>query len=209
MKNLASSKNTQQVFQTFHMIAIEDLSTYQMALQLRGTVYRKLYPKISTPEKPDLFDFKAHLWGTLNQHGEMDSSGRLVQDSTVGLPSEVLLMPFVADAREEGKKVAEFGRLISLNHSARVLKAYYLRLYKEAVAHDIDIIYIVAPISRERFYAGKLGAAVLNRDVKESFGSVETFAAYGWQVRQPSSSFAKWVGLKDSDDQSTMKRRSS
>ncbi|MEZ5480477.1 MAG: hypothetical protein R3E95_24245, partial [Thiolinea sp.] len=161
-------------------------------MDFRRTEYRKLYHNIEIASH-DPFDRHAHILFAEDQHGEINSTARLVLDSEIGLPEDRLFPPLVDQYRQEGKRLMEIGRFIIRDGNMALLKKYYQAFYQVARSCDIDYVVIVMRHKDLEFHRKLFGIDVLVERLGESFGSQLTFMCAGWNLDNTRPAFFKWV----------------
>lgn len=197
MNNIVYANPVEVPFTVPTIYCVNSPPLYQQVLQLRKKVYGELFPAIKNVGNPDLFDFGARVWVTLDESRCVNSTSRLVLDSEAGLPSEAYLKNHVMHLRNAGAKLAEFGRFInfSSHHSSLISKHHYRHLFFEATHLQVDTVLIVAPQIKYSLYAEKFGAKLLCEDIHEDYGCGKAFALYAWNLNSVAKSFFEWIGL--------------
>jgi 2-polyprenyl-3-methyl-5-hydroxy-6-metoxy-1,4-benzoquinol methylase len=135
------------------------------------------------------------LYGT-DEKGAITSSARLLPDSEKGFPEEQILPASVHTMRQEGKKLAELGRLVITEGKTNLLRQYYKAIYDIATLENIDVVLIVMK-QRNISSHKKIMAVTVLSDENMGFSWDEEQAPLclvAWEIKakQPKL-FYKWI----------------
>jgi 2-polyprenyl-3-methyl-5-hydroxy-6-metoxy-1,4-benzoquinol methylase len=141
-------------------------------------------------------DEQSFVLYSTDANGTITSSARLLPDTEKGFPEEHLLPESVHTMRQEGKKLAELGRLVITEGKTNLLRQYYKAIYDIAMLEDIDVVLIVMK-QRNISSHKKIMAVTVLTDENMGFSWDEEQAplclvAWDIKAKQPKL-FYKWI----------------
>ena len=168
----------------------EEQELYELWVDTYKTVYPDFIFRCRDPQNA-----QAHILYSRNEAGKVVSSVRLTIDSPLGMPSDGYYPPELDMYRERGKKLMEFGRLVSNNGNLQLLKTYYKTVYQIAKAENIDVIIMSLKQKDVAFHHNLIGAYSVMNDMKIPHGGKDKISCVVWEIEYTKSRFFRWVGL--------------
>lgn len=173
-------------------LAIAEKQKYEVN-QLVKRTYNSIYPDI-TQFHDSPFDNQAYILCSFSEHGQANSSARLVIDSTLGLPEDAYFPKEINMLRDQGKKIMEFGRFIILPEAPVTLSVFYKNIVKIAIAESIDVIVMAMKEHHIAFHRNKIGAYSLG-DMNLTYGGKDSLHCVCWEIKSTKPRFFQWAGL--------------
>ena len=159
--------------------------------RLRESEYRKHYENFSEASN-DPYDENAYIFYSQNQQEIVTSTGRIILDGKLGLPSDELLKSQVDELRNKRRAIAELSKF-TIAREARGLLPYYVKTFYElAVGLDIESLIFICKSQSARVYQGYVGANILLKDINYSYGTQEVFSLLEWKISNSAHYFYKW-----------------
>jgi hypothetical protein len=162
--------------------------------ELWADTYKSVYPDFKFCSH-DPQNIQAHILYTRDKNNNVISSIRLTIDSPLGLPSNGYYPPELDRHREQGNKLMEFGRLVSIGGGLQLLKTYYRSVYQIAKAENIDIIVMTLKQKDVAFHRHLMGAYSVLDDMEIPHGGKDKMSCVIWEIKHTKPRFFKWIEL--------------
>lgn len=164
-----------------------EVSTSKTELQkiwkLRTDEYNKHYSEFSCNDD-DNYDADALILYSKNQQAQLVSTGRIVFDSSQGLPVDSIIKAEIGKLRKQGLNIAELSKLAISEEASGILHEYIQTFYKVAVQQNIDSLIFICKDSSAVVYRRLVGAKMLVKNIKYSYGTDFTFSLLEWRIKE-------------------------
>lgn len=133
------------------------------------------------------------IYGT-NDRGEITSTSRLLLDHGQGFPEEDSLPESVTLLRNNGKQLAELGRLLITDDKGNNLRIHYKLTQAIALILGIDIVLIVMKQRNIPSHKKMMAVEVLSMTMGQSWDEEQApLCLIAWDVKAPQPKFQHWI----------------
>lgn len=166
-------------------------SRLQKIKTLREKQFKK-YPEGGA--SVDEFDLDAFILTGSNSKGELTSTGRIVFDSTLGLPADTYAKAEIDKLRQKNLVIAELSKFAITSEAKGMLRSYLKAYYKIGVSLGIDSYISINPSKDVNVYKKIYAARVIIEDIGYSYGTNHTFTLMEYKIRDVRKSLSNWLG---------------
>ncbi len=160
--------------------------------------YQADHPGVSEFHDDGLDEHAYVIYG-LDKHNSISSTARLLPDGKKGFPEDDIFPKSVQKMRDEGKKLAELGRLVIVDNKVCLLRQYYKAIFDVASIVDIDIVLIVMKQRNLPSHKKIMAVEVLSVDMGNSWDDEQApLCLVAWDMKALQPKFQKWVGRETS-----------
>ena len=155
----------------------------QKIWQLRTIEYNKHYSEFSCNDD-DNYDENALIIYSKDKHGQIISTGRIVFDSTLGLPADDIVKGKIDNLRAQGLNIAEISKLAISEQAKGMLAEYIQTFYHVAIQQEIEVLIFICKRKSSSIYKRLVGAKVLVKDIQYSYGTGHAFSLLEWRIKE-------------------------
>jgi len=170
---------------------INPSSTLQDVRLLREKQFKK-YP--NGGDTIDKFDLNSFILTGYNSKETLTSTGRIVFDSSFGLPADKYAKKEIDKLREENLVIAELSKFAIAPEAKGMLRSYLKAYYEIAVSLGIDSYVSINPSKDVNIYKKIYAARVLVKDIGHSYGTNNTFSMMEYKIKEVKPCLAAWLG---------------
>ena len=144
----------------------------------------------------DGYDDRSYVTYGDNEQGQIISTSRLLIDSSKGFPEDAMFPQAVSDMRQQGKKLAELGRLLVVDDNMHQFRSHYKAAFLLGKLERVDVILIVMKRKHVSSHKKMMSVSVLANDMGYSWDEEQAeLSLVAWDINAEQVKFYKWVKL--------------
>lgn len=170
---------------------INTSSVFREVRSLRKEQFEK-YP--ASGDSIDKFDLNSFILTGYNSKEILTSTGRIVFDSSLGLPADEYAKDEINKLRKENLVIAELSKFAIAPEAKGMLRSYLKAYYEIALSLGIDSYISINPSKDVNIYKKIYAARVLVKDIGYSYGTNNTFSMMEYKIKEVKPCLAAWLG---------------